>query len=397
MAESSRFVVLGISGGIAAYKAVELCRKLVDAGCHVVPILTQEATRFVGAITFSALASEPAQTELYDVKSRIPHTRLGQEADVIVIAPSTANVVAKIAHGIADDLLTNTVLASRAQLIVAPAMHTEMWENPAVQANVAALRARGVVIVEPEAGRLAGGDSGVGRLANVETIADVVMSKLEKHPQDFAGIQVVVTAGGTREAIDPVRFLSNRSSGKQGTAIAHAALRRGATVTLVTTARGLPVASGITVVAVETAEQMHQAVSALEADVLIMAAAVADFRPIRSEASKIKRDQGIPQIVLEPTPDILASAVARRRSGQVIVGFAAETNDAVAHARKKLASKGCDLLVVNDVSESNVGFDHETNKVVILESGAEDFETGLVSKGAVADALLDRVRRRLAH
>jgi phosphopantothenoylcysteine decarboxylase / phosphopantothenate---cysteine ligase len=399
MSESSRFVVLGVSGGIAAYKAVEVCRRLIDEGCHVAPILTQEATRFVGAITFSALASEPAQTELYDVKSRIPHTRLGQEAAVIVIAPATANVVAKIANGIADDLLTNTVLASRAQLILAPAMHTEMWENPAVKANIETLRSRDVIIVEPEAGRLAGGDVGVGRLADPERIVEEVRSALGSRVNDFAGRHVVVSAGGTREAIDPVRFLSNRSSGKQGHAIANAAARRGARVTLVTTASPQGVDQGIAIVGVDTAEEMDHAIreAAGDADVIIMAAAVADFRPVNPQDSKIKRDQGIPTIELEPTVDILARCVEQRQVGQVIVGFAAETNDALEHGRAKLERKGCDLLVVNDVSEPGIGFDYETNAVVILEAGEEDISTGLTSKDAVADALLDRVGRRLAH
>ncbi len=399
MSETSRFVVLGVSGGIAAYKAVEVCRRLIDEGCHVAPILTQEATRFVGAITFSALASEPAQTELYDVKSRIPHTRLGQEAAVIVIAPATANVVAKIAHGIADDLLTNTVLASRAQLVLAPAMHTEMWENAAVKANIEILRSRGVIIVDPEAGRLAGGDVGVGRLADPERIVKAVCSALGNPLRDFAGRHVVVSAGGTREAIDPVRFLSNRSSGKQGHAIANAASRRGARVTLVTAASPQGIDQGIDIVRVDTAEEMDHAIREAggDADAIIMAAAVADFRPVNPQDSKIKRDQGIPVIELEPTVDILARCVEQRQPGQVIVGFAAETNDALEHGRAKLDRKGCDLLVVNDVSEPGVGFDHETNAVVILEAGEQDISTGLTSKDAVADALLDRVGRRLAH
>jgi phosphopantothenoylcysteine decarboxylase/phosphopantothenate--cysteine ligase len=399
MNESSRFVVLGVSGGIAAYKAVDICRRLVDEGCHVAPILTSEATRFVGAITFSALASEPAQTELYDVKSRIPHTRLGQEADVIVIAPTTANVLAKIANGIADDLLTNTVLASRAPLILAPAMHTEMWENPAVKANIATLRSRGVIIVDPEYGRLAGGDRGAGRLATTERIVEAVLSQVSGRANDLEGRRIVVTAGGTKEAIDPVRFLSNRSSGKQGHAIANAAARRGALVTLVTAASSVDADEGVTVVSVETAAEMLDGVHrvAAEADVVIMAAAVADFRPANPQGHKIKRSEGVPSIMLEPTVDILASLVEHRRDGQVIVGFAAETDDALEHGRAKLASKGCDLLVVNDVSEPGVGFNHETNSVVILEAGQDDVSTGLASKYSVANVLLDRVMRRLAQ
>ena len=391
------FVVLGVSGGIAAYKAVELCRRLVDAGCHVAPVLTEHATRFVGALTFSALASEPAQTELYGAATVIPHTRLGQSADLVIVAPATAHLLARYAAGMADDLLTATLLATRAPVLVAPAMHTEMWEQPSVVDNLALLRHRGVEVIEPAVGRLAGGDEGAGRLADPEQIAAAALEILGRHAaSDFAGRRVVISAGGTREPIDPVRFLTNRSSGKQGHALAAAAADRGAAVTLVTTS-SIPVATGVTVVAVETAEQMHDAMTeaARGADVIIMAAAVADFRPRDPELSKLKRELGAPQIILEPTPDILVDLVKRRTPGQLVVGFAAETDHVLEHAAAKLVRKGCDLLVVNDVSAPSVGFDHDTNAVHILAQHGETESVDLASKRAVADRILDRVMDHL--
>jgi phosphopantothenoylcysteine decarboxylase / phosphopantothenate---cysteine ligase len=397
MSESRPFVVLGVCGGIAAYKAIELCRQLVDAGCHVAPILTKEATHFVTPLTFSALASEPAQMELFDPSQRIPHTRLGQEADVIVVAPATANLIGRYANGLADDLLTNTLVASRAPVVIAPAMHTEMWEHDSVMSNVRRLAGRGVRIVGPATGHLAGGDEGPGRLEDPSTIAGAVLEELARNTsRDLANKRVVISAGGTREAIDPVRVLTNRSSGKQGYAIAEAALARGADVTLVSTAN-LPdpaVRSGsLSVVRVETAAQMLDAVrnEAKEADVVIMAAAVADFRPVSPMDSKFKKENGALSISLEPTEDILATLCAERSGSQVIVGFAAETNDVVENARKKLATKGCDLLVVNDVSAERVGFDHETNEVIILAADGNDVEVALTSKRAVGDAILDKV------
>lgn len=397
MSESRPFVVLGVCGGIAAYKAIELCRQLVDAGCHVAPILTKEATHFVTPLTFSALASEPAQIELFDPSQRIPHTRLGQEADVIVVAPATANLIGRYANGLADDLLTNTLIASRAPVVLAPAMHTEMWEHDSVASNVRRLAERGVRIVGPATGHLAGGDEGPGRLEDPSTIARAVLEELDRNAhRDLAGKRVVISAGGTREAIDPVRVLTNRSSGKQGYAIAEAALARGADVTLVSTAN-LPdpaVRNGsLSVVRVETAAQMLDAMrnEAKEADVVVMAAAVADFRPVDPMDSKFKKENGALSISLEPTEDILATLCAERSGGQVIVGFAAETDDVVENARKKLAKKGCDLLVVNDVSAERVGFDHETNEVTILAADGNDVEVALTSKRAVGDAILDKV------
>jgi phosphopantothenoylcysteine decarboxylase/phosphopantothenate--cysteine ligase len=393
-------VVLGVCGGIAAYKAVEVCRQLVDAGVHVTPVLTEEATRFVGAVTFSALASEPVQTSLWDEASPIPHTRLGQQADLVVVVPATAHTLARYAAGLSDDLLCATLLATRAPVIVCPAMHTEMWEHPSVRENLATLERRGVEIVPPESGRLAGGDSGEGRLADPGVIVARVLARLGRAVRrDLHGLRIAVSAGGTREPLDPVRFITNRSSGKQGHALAAAAARRGASVTLVTSSPlALPpdLVPLVTRIDVETAADMEHAVGAAAegADVVVMAAAVADFRPKRSAAQKLSKDEGLPELVLEPTPDILAGLAARRAPGQVLVGFAAETHDAVERGRSKLARKGVDLLVVNDVSAPGAGFDHDTNAVVVLEAGGGSREIPLTSKDAVAHAVLDSV---LAH
>lgn len=392
-----RRVVLGVSGGIAAYKAVELCRRLVDAGAHVVPVLTEDATRFVGSVTFSALASEPAQTRLFDAPDTpIPHTRLGQNADVIVVAPATARLIGKYAAGISDDLLSATLLATRAPVVVCPAMHTEMWEHAAVQENLATLTRRGVHVVPPESGRLAGGDHGEGRLAAPERILASVADLLARG-HDLAGVRVLVTAGGTREAIDPVRFIGNRSSGKQGHAVARAAAARGAAVTLVTTTPA-DVPDRVETVTVATAQEMHDAVTTRfdATDVVVMAAAVADFRPKATAADKLKKADGPPEIVLEPTPDILA-ALGRAKRGQVLVGFAAETSDVAAHAAEKLARKGADLLVANDVSQPDAGFEVDTNRAILLESTGAITETPLLSKAALADLILDRVAARLGR
>ena len=389
-----RNIVLGVSGGIAAYKAVEVCRRLVDAGAHVAPILTDDAHRFIGPVTFSALASEPVHTSLWDDSSPIPHTRLGQNADVIVVAPATARVIAAYAMGMSHDLLTATLIATRAPVVLCPAMHTEMWEHPAVVDNIALLRRRGVVIVEPQAGRLAGGDIGTGRLADVDTIVSTIDNLLSGRGKDMAGLSVLVTAGGTREPIDAVRVIANRSSGKQGYAIAEEALKRGATVTLISTVDRATL-SGITVIPVETAEQMLNAVNACapQSDVVVMTAAVADFRPVQSAAGKIKKDQGIPQIVLEPTPDILAALGANKPVGQTLVGFAAETSDLVDNARGKLQRKNLDLIIANDVAAPGVGFGHDTNAVTILAADGTTTEVGLVDKHSIATAVLDSVAR----
>ncbi|MEE3140812.1 MAG: bifunctional phosphopantothenoylcysteine decarboxylase/phosphopantothenate--cysteine ligase CoaBC, partial [Actinomycetota bacterium] len=308
---ADRRIVLGVTGGIAAYKAVLLCRMLVDAGAHVIPVLTESAQRFVGRATFDALASEPARTSIFDDPDPIPHTTLGQTADLIVVAPATARCIGSYASGISDDLLTATLIATRAPVVVCPAMHTEMWEHPAVQDNLAILEARGVHLVPPDEGRLAGGDMGSGRLAAPETIYETVESILSDG--DLQGRTVVVTAGGTREAIDPVRYVGNRSTGKQGYAVAEAAKARGANVTLISTvATAAPV--GVEIVRVESARQMHAAVlERSDADVIVMAAAVADFRPVGVSESKIKKDAGPPKLELEATPDILAELGAKKK------------------------------------------------------------------------------------
>jgi phosphopantothenoylcysteine decarboxylase/phosphopantothenate--cysteine ligase len=392
MLEGKR-IVLGVSGGIAAYKAVELCRRLVDAGAHVVPVLTDGSLRFIGRATFDALASERAWTSLWDEPHPIPHTHLGQTADLVLVAPATARLLGLYAAGISDDLLTNVLLATRAPVLVCPAMHTEMWEHPAVQENLRVLRARGVHVVEPESGRLAGGDVGAGRLAAPETIIAAIDGLLvAEHDHDLTGLRVVVTAGGTREPIDPVRFIGNRSSGKQGHAVAEEAAARGAKVTLVTTA-DIPTSVGIDSVRVDTAAEMEHAVLSRsdDADVVVMAAAVADFRSVEPAGGKIKKTDGVPSVVLEPTVDILAALGRRRQPGQTIVGFAAETEDLRSNATDKLARKGVDLIVANDVSAPGVGFEHDTNAVVILGADGVVADVPLTDKRAVARVILDAV------
>jgi phosphopantothenoylcysteine decarboxylase / phosphopantothenate---cysteine ligase len=386
---AGRRIVLGVTGGIAAYKAVEVCRRLVDLGAHVVPVMTRDAQRFVGATTFSALASEPVRTSLWDDRDPIPHTRLGQQADLVVIAPATARFLAAYTAGLSGDLLTATVIATRAPVLVCPAMHTEMWEHASVQENLATLRRRGVHVVEPESGRLAGGDVGSGRLANPQAIVDRAEQLLSI--QDLAGLSVLVTAGGTREPIDAVRVIANRSSGKQGHALAFEAAARGASVTVVTTVpRDVP--PGAELVRVETAAEMEGEVRArgASADVVIMAAAVADFRPKVVADQKIKKDGGPPELVLEPTPDILAGLGAVKRPGQILVGFAAETEALRQNAADKLRRKHLDLIVANDVSAPGAGFEHDTNEVLILGEGIEQ-NVSLTDKRAIAAAVLDAV------
>ena len=384
-------IVLGVTGGIAAYKAVEVCRRLVDAGAHVVPVMTKGAERFVGRQTFTALASEPAQTELFDASNPIPHTRLGQSADLVLVAPCTARLIGAYAAGLSTDLLTNVLLATRAPVLVCPAMHTEMWEHPAVVENLQTLRRRGVHVVEPAVGRLAGGDSGAGRLADPTEIVAAADRLLDPHSHDLLDTTVVVTAGGTREPIDAVRVIANRSSGKQGYAVAAEAAARGAEVVLVSTV-DLAAPHGVRVVPVETAAQMQAALhDEVGADVIVMAAAVADFRPKITAPGKIKKHDGIPDIVLEPTPDILAGLGATKRPGQVLVGFAAETDDLLANAAAKLDAKRLDLIVANDVSAPGVGFGHETNAVTLLRPGVEPVAIDLRDKRAIAAAILDAV------
>jgi phosphopantothenoylcysteine decarboxylase/phosphopantothenate--cysteine ligase len=388
-------VVLGVCGGIAAYKAVEVCRRLVDAGVHVAPVLTDGALQFVGAQTFSALASEPAQTKLFGAPDPIPHTRLGQSADLIVVAPATAKLLGKYAAGISDDLLTATLLATRAPVLVCPAMHTEMWEHPAVQANLDTLRSRGVHVLPPEEGRLAGGDVGAGRLADPARIIEAALVLLGADDR-LLGRTIIVTAGGTREAIDPVRYIGNRSSGKMGHALANVAARRGARVVLVTTANQ-PVDAGIEIVRVESADEMHEAVRTRvdAADAVIMAAAVADFRPKAAASQKIKKGNGVPEVLLERTVDILGTLGAAKRAGQVIVGFAAETERVREHAAAKLAAKHVDLMVANDVSAPDAGFEVDTNRALLLDALGGVEETPLLTKAALAGVVLDRIAEML--
>lgn len=394
---AGRTIVLGVTGGVSAYKAIELCRELMRRGAHVAPVLTAGAQRFIGVATFDALASEPARTSLWDAPEPSPHTDLGQAADLVVVAPATANLLAAARAGTSGDLLTSLLLATRAPVVMAPAMHTEMWEHPATRENVDVLVQRGVTMVGPVAGELAGGDVGMGRLATPVEIADACELALGGgRVQDLAGLRVLVSAGGTREPIDPVRYVGNRSSGKQGHALALAARARGAMVQLVTAA---PVElagverQGIDVVHVDTAAQMHDAMleRASSADVVLMAAAVADFRPAAPSTEKLKRREGIPHVELERNPVILDALVARRVPQQTIVGFAAETSDLQEHAREKLAGSGADLVVANDVAAPGTGFEYDTNAVTILGANGLRRDIELCGKRAIADAVFDAV------
>jgi phosphopantothenoylcysteine decarboxylase/phosphopantothenate--cysteine ligase len=384
-------IVLGVTGGIAAYKAIELSRRLVDKGAHVVPVMTAGAEHFIGQTTLSALASERVHTELWDhPDTPIPHTAIGQDADLVVVAPATARLIAAYRIGLSTDLLTNVLLATRAPVVICPAMHAEMWEHPSVQDNIDALAGRGVHIVGPAEGRLAGGDVGAGRLADPELIVAAIERVLG--PGDLAGVRVVVSAGGTREPIDAVRVIANRSSGRQGYALAAEAAARGADVTLVSTVSLAP-PQGVRLVEVETAAEMEAAMheAANDHQIVVMAAAVADFRPVTPASHKLKKHDGPPQIVLEPTPDILAGLGDAKRPGQVLVGFAAETDDLIANASAKMRSKHLDLIVANDVSAPGVGFAHGTNAVTMLRPDAEPVEIDLAAKREVARAVIDEI------
>ncbi len=373
-------IVLGVAGGIAAYKAAELLRLFTEAGHEVRVVPTEASLQFVGAATWEALSGQPVRTGVFADVPQVPHVRLGQEADLVVVAPATADLLAHAAHGLAGDLLTNTLLTARCPVVMAPAMHTEMWEHAATQANVATLRSRGTIVVEPAVGRLTGADSGKGRLPDPAAIHAVCLQVLAGHPQDLAGRHVVVSAGGTREFLDPVRFLGNRSSGLQGYALAEAAVARGARVTVVAANVSLPAPAGADVVPVVTTEELRTAMHAhaADADVVVMAAAPADFRPATQAGVKIKkRPDGVtPTIELVENPDVLAELVAARTSKRpVVVGFAAETGDENAtvleHARAKLERKGCDLLVVNDVSSDRVFGKAETEAVILGADGTQ--------------------------
>lgn len=401
-------IIVGVAGGIAAYKACTVVRQLSEAGHDVRVVPTESALRFVGAATFEALSGHPVRTGVFSDVDEVPHVRLGQEADLVVVAPATADLLARAVAGRADDLLTATLLTARCPVLFAPAMHTEMWLHPATVANVATLRSRGAVVLEPASGRLTGADTGPGRLPEAEeitTFAELLLARGEAMPYDLSGVKLLVSAGGTREAIDPVRFIGNRSSGKQGYAVARVAAQRGADVTLIAgNTAGLAEPAGVHVLNITSAAQLHEAITkhAPEAHVLVMAAAVADFRPAHVAASKIKKKHDVvdaPAIELVRTDDVLAGAVRLRADGQLpnmraIVGFAAETGDmegdVLFHARSKLARKGCDLLVVNAVGDGRA-FEVDSNDGWLL--GADGTETALEhgSKTLMASRIVDAI------
>ena len=398
-------IVLGVSGGVAAYKAALLLRLFTEAGHDVRVVPTEAALEFVGAATWEALSGKPVQTGTFENVPQVPHVAIGQHADLVVVAPATANTLAKAAHGLADDLLTNTLLTARCPVVFAPAMHTEMWENAATRANVATLRVRGSTVIEPAVGRLTGADSGAGRLPEPEDIFAACLRVLDGRPQDLIGRRVVVSAGGTREFLDPVRFLGNRSSGRQGLALAQAAAARGAEVTLVAANVSLPAPAGVERIDVVTTAELRDAVvkAAATADAVVMAAAPADFRPANYADAKIKKVPGgdAPTIELVENPDILAELVRSRPSGSgepFIAGFAAETGDenatVVEHARAKLARKGCDLLVVNDVSAGAV-FGADDNEVILLTADGEARPLARAAKSEVSNAIWDTIVQRL--
>jgi phosphopantothenoylcysteine decarboxylase/phosphopantothenate--cysteine ligase len=400
-------IIVGVSGGIAAYKACSVVRQLVEAGHRVRVIPTESALRFVGAATFEALSGESVHTGVFDDVPEVPHVQIGKQADLVVVAPATADVLARAAQGRADDLLTATLLTARCPLLFAPAMHTEMWQHPATQDNVATLRGRGAVVLEPASGRLTGSDTGAGRLPEPEeitTFAELLLARADALRYDLAGYKLLVTAGGTREPIDPVRFIGNRSSGKQGYALARVAAQRGADVTLIAGhTAGLIDPAGVHMVRVSSAQQLADAVSkhAPDANVLVMAAAVADFRPVQAAASKIKNgpNADAPTIELTRTDDVLAGAVRARAEGQLpnmraIVGFAAETGDAngdvLFYARTKLARKGCDLLVVNAVGD-NRAFEVDSNDGWLLAADGTEAALEHGSKALMASRIVDAI------
>ena len=387
-------ILLGVTGSIAAYKAVELLRLLTKAGAEVQVVMTEAATKFVAPLTFETLSRQEVLRDMWSLaySHRIGHIEATQRADLFVVAPATARTIARLALGLADDFLSCIYLASRCPVVVAPAMDCDMLEHQVVQENLGRLRDRGVHIVEPDTGPLASGMVGRGRLADVAAILDRIELILSPR-QDFAGQVVLVTAGPTREPLDPVRFLSNRSSGKMGYAIAEAAAARGARVILVSGPTALAAPPGVDCIHVETADEMYRAVMAkLEpAGVVIKAAAVADYRPKRRADRKIKKDQAVPEIALEPTPDILAE-LGKRKGTRILVGFAAETDDLLDNARMKLQRKNLDLVVANNVREAGAGFDVDTNVVTMLDGAGRAETLPLLSKREVADRILDRVK-----
>ncbi len=389
MAEGRR-IVLGVTGGVAAYKAAYLARRLMEFGCDVRVVMTESAQNFVGSATFAAITGTDPVTSLFGGSDVSPHTTLGQWAEAIVIAPATASTISKLAAGQSSDALIATVFASRAPVIVAPAMHTEMWEQPSTHGNVETLRSFGYTIVEPEVGTLAGGDVGVGRLADPETIAGVVLDLFP--PLDMDGLRVLVTAGGTREPLDPVRYIGNRSSGKMGNAIAEIAAERGASVVLITTAEP-PTSSGIEIIRVETADEMAEAAwsTARDVDIAVMAAAVADFKPRGPGRTKMRRADGVPEIDLVPTPDVL-KGVLESSPTPFVVGFAAETGSVDA-AVDKARDKEVDLLVANDVLREGSGFGTDTNEVRFVFRDGTTRDLALMSKREVSTEIWDTVLR----
>ena len=395
-------IVLGVGAGIAAYKVCELLRRLTESGHRVRVVPTRDALRFVGEATWAALSGQPVTTSPWEDVHEVPHVRLGQDADLVFVAPATADLLSRAATGRSDDLLTATLLTARCPVVFAPAMHTEMWEHPATQANVATLRERGCLVLGPASGRLTGKDTGPGRLPEPDELYEAAVRVLARGTgglaADLAGLRVVVSAGGTREEIDPVRFLGNWSSGRQGYALAQAAVARGAQVTLVSANVALAEPAGAEVVPVVSARQLRSAVlaAAEKADAVVMAAAVADFRPEARSEVKVKKAGSAPEpLRLTENPDVLRELAGTRRPGQVLVGFAAETDHVLEHGRAKLAAKGCDLLVVNQVG-GGLAFGTADNEAVVL--GADGTETAVPRgpKEALADVVWDLVAARLA-
>lgn len=390
-----RTVLLGVTGGIASYKSAWLARLLTKAGAGVDVVLTRSATEFVSALTFEALTGRPAYAGLFDAGAALEHIRLAKAADAIVVAPATADFLARAATGQANDLLSAILLATKAPVLLVPAMNDHMWSHPQTQKNVKHLRTLGYLVLDPEDGDLAAGEGeGPGRMPEPETIFAHVGRALEKRGK-LVGRRVIVTAGPTREAIDPVRFISNHSSGRMGVALAAAAWRRGAHVTLIAGPMSVAAPPGVALRRVTSTEDMAAAVGAMlaDADVLVMAAAPADFRPRSVASSKIKKGKRAPVLSMTHTTDILQSTIAKRRKGTIVVGFALETNEALKHGAKKLKDKALDLIVVNDATEAGAGFDVDTNRVTLLSRTGSEESLPLMSKAAVADAILDRVER----
>lgn len=393
---AGKCVVLGVTGGIAAYKACELTSRLRKAGAQVYVIMTKNACQFVAPLTFETLSNHPVATDTFARPEtwEVEHVALAKRADVFVIAPATANILAKMACGLADDMLSTTVLATRAPVLVAPAMNTGMWDNPATQENVKRLRQRGIHFIGPEGGFLACGDTGAGRMSEPKDIFDAI-EKLLAMQQDLAGLSVLVTAGPTQERLDPVRFITNRSSGKMGYAIAAAAAARGASVTLVTGPTSLPIPQGVNAVRILSTQELYDQMLALcpKMDVVIQAAAPADFTPETVADQKIKKQGNEPLVIrLTQTPDVAAAVGKTKKEGQTLVGFAAETNDVLQNAQKKLAKKNLDLIVANDVTAPGAGFDVDTNIVTfVTQDGLEKLPK--MKKAEVADTLLDRILR----